>query len=454
VVKAAPILVAPLAVGLFGRDHVFWALMGLVHLLAFLFLALLCHGELYRRRPAPARLTEFYLWVSAGGVIGGIFAALISPYVFTRVYEYPILIAAALLAVPGFFAPPWRTLAREALPPLVVAAAAIALQAVFHLRLPAAAELPFQVFLVALAALALVQRHRPARFFGLVVLGFVLTALWQPGFARVATARGFFGVHQVVDTADGRLRLLYHGTTMHGAQRLDGRNPPDTLTYYYPGGPIAESIATVRSASGGVTRVAVVGLGTGSLACHKRGDEQWTFFEIDPDVVRIARNPDYFTFLSACGPNIPIVLGDARLTLAAAAERFDLIVLDAFSSDTIPVHLLTREALAGYLSRLTPGGAIVMHISNRHMALAPVVAAVAAADGLVTYVREDYRPATDPPDDTMSAIVAALARAPADLGELPQRPGWRRIMSDPAVAPWSDDYSDILGAILRKKFAR
>jgi hypothetical protein len=454
VAKAVPILVAPLAVGLFGRDHVFWAAMAAINLMAFVLLALLCHGELYRRRPAPAQLTEFYLWVSAGGVLGGIFAALVSPYVFTRVYEYPILIAAGLLVLPGFWTAAWRGALRDMAPPMFAAAAAVAVWALFDAHLPAAAELPFQVALVALVAFMLIQRRRPARFFGLVALGFVLTALWQPGFNRIETARGFFGVHQVVETADGRHRLLYHGTTLHGAQRIDDSTPPEPLTYYYAGGPIAESIAALRNVSGGLTQVAVVGLGTGSLACHKRDNERWTFFEIDPDVVRIARDPRFFTFLSACAPGVPIVLGDARLTLAASSERYDLIVLDAFSSDAIPVHLLTREALAGYLLRLTPGGAVVMHISNRHMELARVVAAEAAGEGLRTYVREDQHPDTDPPDFKMNATVAALARSPSDLGDLPQRPGWREVKPDPRVSAWTDDYSDILGAILRKKFAR
>ncbi len=169
----------------------------------------------------------------------------------------------------------------------------------------------------------------------------------------------------------------------------DAAATPEPLTYFYFGGPISEGIEAVRAAHNGLGRVAVVGLGTGSLACHKRGKEEWTFFEIDPDVVQIARDPRFFSFISSCAPGLPVVLGDARLTLAASPERYDLIVLDAFSSDAIPVHLLTREAMAGYLARLAPGGALVMHISNRHMELGSVVAAVAAAEGLVAYLKED-----------------------------------------------------------------
>jgi hypothetical protein len=448
-----PILVAPLSVGLLGAgDRLFWLAMIGINLVAFLLLALLCHGELYRRRPVPALLTEFYLWVSFGGVVGGIFAALLAPAIFNRIYEYPILLLAGLFVLPGMFAGGARRFLAEAGPVLAVAALAIATQLAFGLRLPAAADLPFKIALVALAAFMLLQRHRPARFFALAVLAFVVTGMWQPGFNRVETLRSFFGVHQVVETADNRHRLLYHGTTLHGAAHIGSpASMPEPLTYYYFGGPIAESIAAVRGAHEKLDRVAVVGLGAGSLACHRRGKEDWTFFEIDPDVVRIARDPRFFSFISSCAPGLPVVLGDARLTLAASTQRYDLIVLDAFSSDAIPVHLLTREALAGYLARLEPGGAIILHISNRHMELARVVAAVAATEGLVTYVKQDHRPASIPEDYKTSAEVAVLARSDADLGDLPRRAGWQKIEADPRVPAWTDDYSDIFGAILRKK---
>jgi predicted O-methyltransferase YrrM len=452
VARLVPILVAPLSVGLLGGDRLFWLAMIGVNLAAFLLLALLCHGELYRRRPAPSRLTEFYLWVSLGGVIGGIFAALIAPNVFNRIYEYPILLLAGLLVLPGMFAGGLRRMLTEAGPVLALAALAIAAQVALHIRLPAAAELPFQVVLVALVAVMLLQRQRLARFFALVLLAFVITGLWQPGFNRIEARRSFFGVHQVVETADQRYRLLYHGTTLHGAERIDAADArPEPLTYYHFAGPLAESIDAVRAAHAGLSHVAVVGLGAGSLACHSRGQEDWTFFEIDPDVAEIARDPRYFSFISGCKPDLNVVLGDARLTLAASPQRYDLIVLDAFSSDAIPVHLLTREALADYLAHLAPGGVLVLHISNRHMELARVVAAEAAAEGLVAYVKEDRRPDAVPNDFKMNALVAALAHRPQDLGDLPSRPGWQAIKPDPHVSAWTDDYSNILGAILRKK---
>ena len=459
VARLIPFSVAPLAVGILGGQRPFWLTLVVVNLIAFALLALLCHGELYRRRPASTQLTEFYLWTSLGGALGGVFAALFAPHVFSVVYEYPILIVAALLVLPGVFADTPRRIAAEASPVLVIALLAIVARSVFDIHLPATAELPFQIVLVALAAIMLVQRKRPVRFLTLVALCFVLTGLWQPGFNRIEAVRSFFGVHQVVETTDGRFRLLYNGTTLHGAERIgDGTSAanlaPEPLTYYYFGGPISESIDLVRSARGGLSHVAVVGLGTGSLACHKRGNEQWAFFEIDPAVVRIARDPQLFNFISVCAPDSPIVVGDARLTLAASTQRYDVIILDAFSSDVIPVHLLTREALAGYLTRLQDRGVLVMHISNRYMELGSVIAALGAAQGLRTFIKLDHRPQSSPFDFKTNAQVVILARQRRDLGKGSLPPGWHEIEPEPGVPMWTDDYSNVLGAILRKQLGK
>ena len=455
VLRLLPYVLAPLAISVFGSGKTYWFANVLLNLTAFTLIALACHGEAYRLRPAASRLTEFYLWTSFGGVLGGVFAGIAAPHLFNYTYEYPILIVAALAVLPGLFAGGMRHVVREAAPGLIAAAVVLALWFLIDARLPLSAEQPMQVALVALAALMLFQAERPARFAGLVVFTFLLTGLWQPGLGRVKSFRSFFGVHQVVDTADGTHRLLFHGTTIHGAERIRAEAGqvlparPEPLTYYYFGGPISEAIAAARGAQHGLDQVAVVGLGTGSLACHRREGEHWTFFEIDPEVIRIARDPRYFHFLSACAPHEPIVLGDARLTLSASSERYDLIVLDAFSSDAIPVHLLTREALGMYVQHLTPHGVIVFHVSNRNMELASVVAAFGRAEGLATYDRQDEEAGDFTKNYRANAEVVVLARNAADLGDLPSLPGWRRLDSD--VAEWTDDYSDILRAILRKR---
>jgi hypothetical protein len=402
-------------------------------------------------------LTEFYLWTSVGGALGGMFAALVAPHVFSQVYEYPILIVAALFALPWVGEGGLRGLIKQTGVVLALAALALTARFGFGLELPAGAELYFQIALVALVAVMLLQRERPARFIALVVLGFVLTGLWQPGFNRVAVLRSFFGVNQVVETTDGKFRLLYHGTTLHGAERTADAAAdvmPEPLTYYYPGGPIWEGIDAVRNARGRLGHVAAVGLGTGALTCYRQRGEAWTFYEIDPAVVQIARDPRYFTFISKCAPGLPVVIGDARLTLAASDERYDLIVLDAFSSDTIPVHLLTREAVAGYLKHLNDGGVLLMHISNRYMELADTVAAVGAAEGLVSVIKIDDRPQSSSVDYKMNAEVVALARHPEDLGDLQARRGWRKLEAERGVQPWTDDYSNIFEAIIRKQRER
>jgi spermidine synthase len=309
-----------------------------------------------------------------------------------------------------------------------------------------------------LVAFIFLRRKRPPVVFALVIFAFVFTGAWTPGLNRVEMSRSFFGVHQVIDTADGVYRVLMHGTTIHGATRLRGESGdeligrPEPLTYYYFGGPMSEAIELTRAAHGELKDVAVVGLGAGSLACHRKDPEDWTFYEIDPQVVRIARDPRMFRFLSECAPSAPIVLGDARLTLAASRGRYDLIILDAFSSDTIPVHLLTEEAFAIYLSRLAPRGVLVIHGSNRHLDLVSVVAAAAKAAGLVALLKEEDKGEPVNASFKAGSTVMALARDPADLGDLSARAGWRHLEPATAVSAWTDDYSNVLGAMIRRKF--
>jgi hypothetical protein len=457
VARLVPFVVAPLSVGLLGGQRPYWLALVAVNLAAFVLLALFCHGELYRHRPAPGHLTEFYLWTSLGGALGGMLAAIVAPHLFTQVYEYPILIVAALLALPGASEGGVGRAIVQTGPVLMLGVPAVIARFGFGIELPATAELPFQILLVALVAVMLLQREHSARFISLVVLGFLLTGLWQPGFNQVAAVRSFFGVTQVIETSDGRFRLLYHGTTLHGAERIADVAAdvmPEPLTYYYRGGPISDVIDAVRNLQGSLRRVAVVGLGAGALACYRHRGEAWTFYEIDPAVIQIARDPQFFTFISGCAPDLPVVVGDARLTLAASTEKYDLIILDAFSSDTIPVHLLTREAVEGYLNHLARGGIILLHISNRYMELADTVAAVGAAEGLAAFIKIDDRPDTSSPDYKMNAEVVALARRPEDVGDLGVRPDWHRLRAGMDVRAWTDDYSNIFGAILRKQVER
>jgi SAM-dependent methyltransferase len=325
------------------------------------------------------------------------------------------------------------------------------------LTLPAESERFWMIALVILAAVGMLQAERPPRLVGITVLILVLTAAYRPGLVQTETARSFFGVHKVVESADGRFRMLYHGTTLHGAQRLRDdagmpvRGRPEPLTYYYDQGLFAEVLHGVRAAHGALNRVAVVGLGSGSLACYSQPGEQWTYFEIDPVVVQIARDPSKFRFLTDCAPQAEIVLGDARLTIGDARDRFDLIVLDAFSSDVVPVHLLTREALAVYLEKLAPGGVMAFHISNRYLELASVVREVAALHGLSIFLNQDTKATANEFLEKMhtNSLIAVLARRESDVSALTSGNGWRKLVADGSVRPWTDDYSDILSAIWR-----
>jgi hypothetical protein len=457
-VRLQPIVAAPLVIGLMGGSRAYWFVAILLSLGTFVISTMICHRELYLRRPDATHLTGFYMWVSAGGVLGGIFSGLFAPFVFPDVWEYPILIVLALMCRPGAFDAGWRVWARD----LLVVAALITIACLpraIGWNMPAEAEPVWMIVLVMFAAAIMLQAKHASRLVALSVLVLALTAIYRPGLVQTETARSFFGVHKVVESADGKFRMLYHGTTLHGAQQIRdaaGRpvaGTPEPLTYYYRDGLFAEVIRAAQAA-GKTDNVASVGLGAGSLACYARPGESWTFFEIDPEVVRIARDPAKFSFLTRCAPQAPIVLGDARLTLARQPGRYGLIMLDAFSSDVVPVHLLTREALGGYLEKLAPGGVMAFHISNRYLELASVVREVAATHGLAVYLKQDRKVTAERFLETMHAnsLMAVMARREEDLSALVNAGGWTRLRADGSVRPWTDDYSDILSAIWRMRF--
>jgi hypothetical protein len=455
-VRIQPFIIAPLAIGLLGGARAFWLVVLVLDLALLAVTAMICHRELYLKRPDARYLTGFYLWISVGGVLGGIFTGLIAPYVFPDVWEYPILMVLALLCRPGAFDDGWQRWAKGG----VVFAGLVAIVLLPWLlgqQIPAGMAVAWMTGLVAIAAYIMVNARDTMKAAFATAFVLIATALYKPGFVHAETSRSFFGVHKVADSADGRFRMLFHGTTLHGVLRLTNEDgtpstgKPEPLTYYYKRGPIAETIATMREQNGKLDAVAVVGLGTGSMACHAQAGERWRYFEIDPVVVRLARDPQKFRFLSECGGADDIVLGDARLTLAEERERFDLIVLDAFSSDVVPVHLLTKEALGQYLGRLKEGGAIAFHISNRYLELASVIAEVGATHGLITIVRRDNSVTADEHRRNLYAgsLVAVVARSGGDVAMLSARPGWRPQAADGSVRPWTDDYSNILAAIWR-----
>jgi spermidine synthase len=266
--------------------------------------------------------------------------------------------------------------------------------------------------------------------------------------------RSFFGVNKVFLQEQGQFRTLAHGTTVHGAIRIknpDGSEytgPITPLTYYHPEGVLAQTLQLLPPQING-REVAVVGLGTGAHSCNGLTRDRWTYFEIDPVVIRIAKDPEQFSFLPNCAPAAQIILGDARLTLAEQpASKFDYLLIDAFSSDAIPIHLLTREAIALYMSRLTSDGILVIHISNRHMELQSVVSALARDTGIAAKTRnQNIKPTSL--GNPVPAAVAIFARHPETLDRYTAELGWVRPPNND-VFVWTDDYSNILGAIWRK----
>lgn len=432
------------------------ALQFVVHL-GFLTLAgLICHGRLYRLRPPAAQLTAFYLAMSFGGMLGGLFAGLLAPQLFQTIVEYRLLVVAALLCLPA--AAGQGSLSRQ----VGLAAAGLAIGAGFILAAPEAAVwdrgAPFFVCLLAgtaFLAVVLLNRSGPIVSAGAAAAAFL--ALAPIGGAKPeAVARSFFGVNYVKRSADGALRFLMHGTTYHGFHRLAGPDGaplagrPLPTAYYHADGAIASALRAARAGAGGrLPRVAVLGLGAGAMACLAAEGEAWSFFEIDPEVVKLARRPELFPFLASCTPEARIVLGDARLTLQRDEGLYDAIVLDAFSSDAVPAHLLTKEAFAVYARRLAPGGMIIAHVSNRYMELRGVAAAGGLAAGLAVAHAHIGVDETDPQARLAAAtptMAVAMARDPATLDGLAAR-GWSRKVEGDAL--WTDDYANIIGAMWR-----
>ena len=423
----------------------------LMTLLAFFVCAMVAHGELYASRPPASQLTEFYFWMSAGGVLGGIFCALIAPLIFSTILEYPVLLVLALCARPDMAAKPLRSWLYPALA-ITALAAMLAMPAwLWAAQLdPSLATARYGLLVLAMIAIMLAG-EAPGRLVGLTAATLILGISYPAGLGHAVSHRSFFGVHRIMDSADGRVRLLYHGTTIHGAQFTSpaaNAAPPEMLTYYYEGGPMSQAIHAARETRSVLADVAVVGLGAGSLACAAKPDEKWRFFEIDPVVAAIAADPKNFRFLSECGKP-EVVLGDARLTLASDTHQYDLIVLDAFSSDAIPVHLLTTQAMALYQSRLKPGGTVVLHISNRHTRLDGVVQRVAEQAGLVAWLGQDNNQSDFLVDFRARAAIAVVASSNAEIGSLQKRDNWVQLGRDPSIVPWSDDYANILQAIWR-----
>ncbi|MCB1455130.1 MAG: fused MFS/spermidine synthase [Nitratireductor sp.] len=435
-----------------------WMTLGL-HLALFFCVALLAHMVLVSKRPPANDLTGFYLWMSFGGVIGGALTALASPLAFNSVAEYPLLIVGALLIWPLLGPDTVRGRNFHEIASLGLVAAFISvvvnIPAIRTLVMPA--EPGF--YTVAIAAFALASAVAIFRSTGLHIFFAVMSVglyfALQSASGSLFAERSFFGVVKAYPSDQGRFVVMAHGTTEHGAMRTSDRNgKPVPITYYHESGTIADTLfAAQEKIDGREAEMGLVGLGTGSMLCHRKPAEKWTAYEIDSSVVSVASNSSLFGFISECGTDTPIVLGDARITLAdEPVGKFDYLLLDAFSSDSIPVHLLTAEALELYRSRLKQDGMLAIHISNRYMELRSVLASLARNAGMVgraaiflppEHLREG--------EHVNPAEVVVLANRESDLGRIARDSRWQ-MLEDEGTTAWTDDYSNILAAILRRQW--
>ena len=409
------------------------------------------HSRLYALRPSAERLTLFYLVMSAGGALGGLFTALIAPLLFDWAWEHPLLVfaAAALLPLPRWF--DWRRLpglepqlGRIGLAVLLVFAALLAWMLLDNLWSQDATRLRLLLAgAITLIGMLLIP-WRPAF---LAVLAMLMLA--QGGVDTIQTSlsglrsRSYFGIYTIREYPAQHLRMLAHGTTLHGVQSTLPALRKAPISYYGPGTGISIVLAGAPRLYGTSARIGVVGLGTGTLACHARPGEQWRFYEIDPAVLVFSTARD-FTYLADCTPKAQIVIGDARLELAKAVPAsLDVLAIDAFSSDAIPLHLLTDEAFTVYLRALQADGLLVIHISNRFIELEPVLAAAAKRHGLFAEVRDD-----NPADRVLytPSSWVVLARNPAGLAKVKALEPDKlfKPLMPPAPQPWTDDHASIL----------
>jgi hypothetical protein len=430
----------PFKTGLFGLA---------LNLGCFFATAMVCHGQLARLRPAVPSLTEFYLWVALGGMLGGLFNALMAPLIFPYVYEYGLMLAAGTLLWPKDRQADGRLTVRgHLLLPAVLLMWTFAVWLANHPRGILVGPLSTGLLLVVLVPTALVllrSSSRPLRFSLGIAVFLLIPSILHPGIL-LRQDRSFFGVYRILSVGADRLTVLMNGVIMHGAAVSDPARRLEPITYYGREGPVGQFFTAFR---GGTRKVGVIGLGAGVITCYARPEDTWTFYEIDPLVEELARDERFFHFLAECGHNVTVSIGDGRLSIERADDRgYDVVILEGFTSDSIPVHLLTREALALYLRKLGPGGAIMLHISNRYLDLLPVVAALAVNAGAVgRYQLFAPDPGSAARTLEVASIWAVVARTEADLSFLDGNGKWRRLEEIRPGPLWTDDYSSLIGAI-------
>ncbi|WP_235216107.1 fused MFS/spermidine synthase [Ruegeria halocynthiae] len=411
----------------------------LIYVPVLFVIALYAHRLLYEMRPPAGQLTVFYIALSVGGALGGLFNSIVAPVAFSHEIEaqLTLILAGGLLL-----------LGKSSITPRNIA---IGLVTSFPLLLVfgmigsinplGTGALRASVAIAMLVSVLILFRHNPVRV-AILILVLMLPAL-APKKNAIFQDRSFFGNHSVYSTAG--FRIYQNGTTLHGWQREeDFGKRPTPLSYYHPNGPMAQVITSDFGRQS--ESIGIVGLGTGALSCYKLPFQEWAFFEIDAMVDRVARDPSKFTYISECAPESKTYLGDARIVLAQNTFEFDILVLDAYSSDAIPQHLITTEAVRMYTERLAPDGVLVFHISNRYYDLIGPLARIADELGLHAASQNDKLDANIFKTGASSSIVAIISPERARIDSFVQNGKWQAVVSDGAE-PWTDDKANLLSAL-------
>jgi hypothetical protein len=414
------------------------------HLLAFFWICMAGHGVLVEQKPQTRHLTSFYLHMSLGGALGGVFNSLVAPFLFRGIVEYPLMLLVAILVIPLQKRERLSKMAfyKEA---LVGGFFLIGITVVFILKLEMAYILGGLILWCIFAVSLLSHKpHAVATIFAIVTVGFFTKYYFNDSILFIK--RDFFGTNMVTKSANNEYVYFMHGNTIHGKQKRVG-DPYLPTTYYHPQGPLGEFFGATDPVSAR-WKVAAAGLGIGSMLAYKKDLQEWVYFEISPVVIDIASNDDYFGFVSRYQPRIEEV--DARLGMEREPDAFfDLVVLDAYSSDNIPVHLLTSEAFDTYLAKLKTQGYIVANISNRRLDLLPVFAAVAQNKGLHAFYKKDDGDSSSKEEnaDRYASVWVVLGKGLSVQDVLGGLDGWRPLHNQNSFRMWTDDFSSIFSVI-------
>ena len=479
IVRATPffLLAMPLVMTIDLGDNP--ALMIAAHFAVFFVVAMACHGEMARLRPPVEQLTECYLMMSIGGVVGGAFNSLLAPVLFNSILEYPIVLIAASLVLPAWReiadeqnstdrspAPSWLSIEKIWAVPVALLVLLSGVWAFEYSLLKLFRPLVMLLGFAVPAAVCILLARSPRRFvpcYALLLLGYPFIHVNHDVTLK---QRGFFGVNEIATV--GEFRTLINGRTQHGMQRIEETENPLPLSYYHPDGPVGDLF---RQFGDQQNRIGVVGLGVGTIAAYGQANQQLDFYEIDPIVYQMASDENYFSYLSSARSDVEVILGDARVQLDARRKRmsrltnvawrpnsnetqtknrlYGMMILDAFGSDSVPIHLLTEEAVELYLDSLDENGLLAIHISSKFMNFIPVGAALSQHFGLHSAVRTDAQlTQADRQSGRSASRYMIFSRDKETIDRfLDLENGWQPLKSDRPVH-WTDEHANILDVMI------